>query len=46
MWECEWWSLYETDALFRSHLRESFPYKRPLSDEELLQVFIDGKTFG
>ena len=27
MWECEWWSLYKTDASVKSHLRENFPYK-------------------
>ena len=32
MWECERWSLYKTDASVKSHLRENFPYKRPLSD--------------
>ena len=26
MWECEWWSLYKTDASVKSHLRENFPY--------------------
>ena len=25
MWECEWWSLYKTDASVKSHLRKSFP---------------------
>ena len=25
MWECEWWSLYKTDASVKSHLRENFP---------------------
>ena len=25
-WECEWWSLYKTDASVKSHLRENFPY--------------------
>ena len=33
MWECEWWSLYKTDAPVKSYLRASFPYKRPLSEE-------------
>ena len=46
MWECEWWSLYKTDAPFESHLRENFPYKRPLSEEQLLQEIIDGQLFG
>ena len=28
-WECEWWSLYKTDASVKSHLPENFPYRRP-----------------
>ena len=42
MWECEWWRLYETDAPVKSYLRAIFPYKRPLSEEQLLQQIIDG----
>ena len=33
MWQCDWWSLYKTDASVKSHLRENFTYKRPLSEE-------------
>ena len=46
MWECGQWSLSKTDASVRSHLRENFPYKRPLSEEQLLGRIIDGKLFG
>ena len=46
MWECEWWSLYKTDSSVKSHLRENFPYKRPLSEEKPLQGIIDGRLFG
>ena len=46
MWECEWWSLYKTDASVKSHLRENFPYRRPLSEEGLLQGINDGRLFG
>ena len=46
MWECEWWSLYKTDASVKGHLRENFPYKRPLREEQLLQGIIDGLLFG
>ena len=46
MWECEWWSLYKTDASVKSHLRKNFPYRRPLSEEGLLQGIIDGRLFG
>ena len=47
MWKCEWWSLYKTaDASVKKHLRENFPYKRPFSEEQLLQGIIDGRLFG
>ena len=46
MWECEWWRLYKTDAPVKSYLRANFPYKRPLSEEQLLQRIIDGQLFG
>ena len=46
MWECEWWSLYKTDAPVKSYLRANFPYKRPLSEEQLLHQIIDGRLFG
>ena len=45
MWECEWWSIYKIDASVKSHLRENFPYRRPLSEEQLLQGIIDGRLF-
>ena len=37
---------YKTDAPVKSYLRANFPYKRPLSEEQLLQRIIDGKLFG
>ena len=46
MWECECWSLYKTDAPNKSYLRANFPYKRPLSEDQLLQQIIDGRLFG
>ena len=46
LWECEWWCLYKTDASVKRHLRENFPYRRPLSEEGLLQGIIDGRLFG
>ena len=46
MWECELWSHDETDAYVKNHHRENCPCKRPLSEEQLLQGFIDGKLFG
>ena len=46
MWECEWWSLYKTDAPVKSYLRAIVPYKPPLSEEQLLQQTIDGRLLG
>ena len=34
------------DASVKSHLREYFPYKLPLSEEQLLQRNNDRKIFG
>ena len=45
MWEREWWSLYKTDASVKSHRRKNFPYRRPLSEEGLMQRIIDGRLF-
>ena len=46
MWECEWWNLYKTTTCFKKHLRESFPFKRPLREERLLEKIGSGKVFG
>ena len=46
MWECEWWRLYKTVAPVKRCLRANSPYKRPLSEEQLLQRIIDGRLFG
>ena len=46
MWECEWWNLYKTTTCVKQHLRESFPYKRPLREESLLEQIRSGKLFG
>ena len=46
MWECEWWSLYKTDASVKSHLQKNFPYRRPLSKKGLLHGIIVGRLFG
>ena len=46
MWECEWWNLYKTTTCVKEHLRESFPYKRPLREESLLERIRIGKLFG
>ena len=46
MWDCQWWSLYKTDASVKSHLRKDFPYRHPLSEAGLLHGIIDERFFG
>ena len=45
MWEKEWWNLYKTTTCVKEHLREYFPYERPLREERLLQQIRSGKLF-
>ena len=46
MWECERWNLYKTTTCVKEPLREPFPYKRPLREENLLEQIRSGKLFG
>ena len=46
MWECEWWNLYKKTTCAKEHLRGSFPYKRPLREERLLEQIRSVKLFG
>ena len=45
MWECEWWNLYKTTNCVTEHLKESFPCKRSLREERLLEQRRSGKLF-
>ena len=44
--ECNWWELYRTDAPVKNYVGAKFHYKRPLSEEQLLQGIINGRIFG
>ena len=46
MRECQWWNLYKTTTYVKEQLRESFPYKRPLREERLMEQIRTGKLFG
>ena len=46
MWECELWNLYKTTTCVEEHLRESFPYKRPLKEKRLFEQIRSSKLFG
>ena len=44
--ECEWWKLYKTDVSLKEQLRESFHYKRPLRQDQLMDKIKSGELFG
>ena len=46
MWECEWWRLYKTTTKVKLHIRENFPYKRSLTEQQLLEGIKKGNLFG
>ena len=37
MWECEWWRLYKTTTSDKLHIRENSPYRRSLTQQQLLE---------
>ena len=37
MWECDWWRLYKTTTNVKLHIREIFPYRRSLTEQQLLE---------
>ena len=46
MWKCEWWRLYKTTIKVKIHIREKFPYRRSLTDQQLLEGIKRGNMFG
>ena len=46
MWECEWWRLYKKTTNVKLHIRESFFYKRSLTEHQLLEGIKKGNLFG
>ena len=46
MLECEWCLLYKTDASMKQHLREFFPFKRALREENSMVKYILGSLLG
>ena len=46
MSECEWWRLYKTTANVKLHIRENFPYRRSLTEQQLLEGIKKGSLFG
>ena len=46
MWECEWWRLHKTTTNVKRHIRENFPYRRSLTERQLLEGINKGNLFG
>ena len=46
MWECEWWRLYKTTSNVKLHIRENFPYRQSLTEQQLLEGIKSGSLFG
>ena len=46
MWECKWWRLYKTTTNVELHIRENFPYRRSLTEQQLLEGIKKGNLFG
>ena len=46
MSECEWWRLYNTTTNVKLNIRESFPYRRSLTEQQLLEGINKGNLFG
>ena len=46
MWECEWWRLYKKTTNVKLHIGENFPYRRLLTEHQLLEGIKKGKLFG
>ena len=46
MWKCEWWRLYKTSTNVKLHIREKFPYRRSLTEQQLLGGIKKGSLIG
>ena len=46
MWEREWWRLYKTTTNVKLHILGNFPYRRSLTEYQLLEGIKKGNFFG
>ena len=46
LWECEWWRLYKKTTKVKLHIRENLPYRRSLTEQQLLEGVKKGNLFG
>ena len=45
-WGCEWWRLDKTTTNVKLHIRENFPYRRSLTEQQLLEGIRKGNLLG
>ena len=45
-WECDWWRHYKATTNVKLHIRENFPYRRSLTEQQLLEGIKKGSLFG
>ena len=46
MWKCEWWRLHKTTTNGKQLVREKFPYRRSLTDYQLLEDLRNVNLYG
>ena len=46
VWECLWWKQVRDDKTLKEHLKINFPFRKPLSEQQLLQQIDNGSLFG
>ena len=46
VWECEWWRLYKKTTNVKLHIRENFPTRRSLTEQQLLEGIKKENLFG
>ena len=46
MWDCEWWRHYKTTINVKLDIRENFPYRRSLTEQQLLEGIRKRNLFG
>ena len=46
MWKNEWWRLYKTTNDVKLYIRENFPYRQSLKEQQLLEGKNKGNLFG
>ena len=46
LWECEWWRFYKTTTNVKLYIRENFPFRRSLTEHQVLEGLKIGNLFG